>query len=149
MDFTTVTWLIRFGHVLSATLWVGGYVLLTLLLIPLLKPGAPAPLLRLAIGAVRLMTYAGVATIFFGLIMVTRTRGFRSILNFGEWGLIIIACILIAAALLGIGDGALRPALRRIGQGGEPGVAQRFAWIGLGLTILAVAFMTRALYAGS
>jgi hypothetical protein len=96
------------------------------------------------------MTYTGMATIFFGILLITRTRGFGSLWG-GEWGVLIIASAVVAVALLGIGDGALRPALRRMGQGdeGSAGAAQRFATIGLALTVLAVGLMTRALYATS
>ncbi len=50
---------------------------------------------------------------------------------------------------LGIGDGALRPALRRLAAGGDGGAARRWALIGLVLTVLAIGMMTRALYAGT
>ena len=139
-------WLIRYGHVLGGAVWVGGYALLALVIVPALEKGANEALVRLAINAVRLLTYAGTLTIFFGILLITRTRGFASLLR-GEWGMIIIACIVIAIALLGIGDGALRPALRQLADGGDGRRARRFAYIGLALTVLAIGLMTRALYA--
>jgi hypothetical protein len=38
-------------------------------------------------------------------VLITRTRGVSSLLR-GEWGALVISCIVIAVALLGIGDGA-------------------------------------------
>jgi putative copper export protein len=149
------TWLYRYGHVLGGAIWVGGYFLMALIVVPALRrtqSEAPTPaLFSFAINAVRIMTYTGVATIYFGTLLITRTRGFGSLLR-GEWGLLVISSAVIAVVLLGIGDGALRPALRRMAQPGgafteEGRRAQRYAYIGLALTILAVGLMTRTLYA--
>lgn len=143
----TMTWLIRYGHVLAGALWLGGHAILALIILPLLAKHRTDILENLAITTVRVMTYAGTATIAFGLVLITRTRGFQSVTSFGEWGIIIILCIIIAIALLGIGDGALRPAIQKLTQTGNAKVAQRFAFIGLALTVLAIGLMTRALYA--
>ncbi|MBA3943999.1 MAG: hypothetical protein H0X37_05490 [Herpetosiphonaceae bacterium] len=145
---TLLTWLIRYGHVLSGGVWVGGYALLALVVVPLMATGTNEVLNRLAITAVRILTYAGTLTIAFGIVLITRTRGVRSLLH-GEWGMIVITCLVIAIGLLGLGDGALRPALRRLAATGDGRAARRFAWIGFGLTIVAVGLMTRALYARS
>ena len=145
----TMTWLIRYGHVVGGALWLGGYVLLALLILPLLAKHRTEVLETLAVTTVRVMTYAGTATIAFGLVLITRTRDFGSITAFGEWGMIIVSCIVIAVALLGIGDGALRPAILRLKEVGDSRKAQRFALIGLGLSVLAVGLMTKALYAVS
>ena len=45
-------------------------------------------------------------------------RGYGNLLR-GEWGMLIGLSFLVAVALLGIGDGALRPALRRLASGGD------------------------------
>lgn len=93
---TTVTWLVRYGHVLGAAIWVGGYVVLALPIVPLLarragRNGTSAldashPLPQLAMLLVRVLTYTGTATIGFGVILITRTRGFENV-DFGnEWG---------------------------------------------------------------
>jgi hypothetical protein len=145
----TITWLIRYAHVLGGGLWVGGYALLALVIIPYLEKSANNTLTPAAIAVVRLLTYSGMATIFFGVVLITRTRGFAALGSGGEWGAIVIACIVIAVALLGIGDGALRPALRQLAATGDGRRARRFAWIGFILTLLAIGFMTRALYASS
>ena len=141
----TVTWLVRYGHVVGGALWLGGYLVLAFLLIPALAKGASTQLQQLTGTTVRVLTYSGTATIFFGIILVTRTRGFDSLLG-GEWGGIVIACIVIAVALLGIGDGALRPALRRVGETQNVRPAQRLALLGFVLSVVAVGLMTRALY---
>ncbi|MGL4609392.1 MAG: hypothetical protein ACRCYY_06855 [Trueperaceae bacterium] len=144
-----MTWLIRYGHVLAGSLWLGGYVILALVMLPLLARHRTEVLESLAITTVRVMTYAGTATIAFGLVLITRTRGFQSVTAFGEWGIIIVSCIVIAVALLGIGDGALRPAIQKLKETGDGKAAQRFALIGLVLSVVAVGLMTRALYAVS
>jgi uncharacterized membrane protein len=146
---SVITWLIRYGHVLGGGLWVGGYALLAIVLIPVLAKDRNSSLLQLTIAAVRVVSFSGTATILFGLILITRTRGFATIINGGEWGGIIISCVIIAVALMGIGDGALRPALRRLAESGDSRPARRFAWIGFILTIVAIGLMTRAIYAPS
>lgn len=145
----TMTWLIRYGHVLAGGLWLGGYVVLTLIILPLLARHKTEVLESLAITTVRVMTYAGTATIAFGLVLITRTRGLQSVTALGEWGGIMITCIVIAVALLGIGDGALRPAIQKLTRTGNAKAAQRFALIGLVLSVIAIGLMTRALYAVS
>lgn len=145
----TMTWLIRYGHVLAGSVWLGGYVLLALVILPLLAKYRTEVLESLAITTVRVMTYTGTATLAFGLVLITRTRGFQSVTALGEWGMIIVSCIVIAVALLGIGDGALRPAIQKLTQTGKASTAQRFAFIALGLSVLAIGLMTRALYAVS
>ena len=140
----TVTWLVRYGHVVGGALWVGGYIVLAFLLIPALAKGA-AGLESLTETTVRVLTYSGTATIFFGLVLVSRTRGYSSLLK-GEWGGIVVTCIGIAIVLLGIGDGALRPALRRLKETKNVRPAQRFALLGFILTLIAVGLMTRAIY---
>jgi putative copper export protein len=139
-------WLIRYAHVLSGAVWVGGYALLALVIIPGLRKDAGETLIRLTINAVRVLTYAGMLTIFFGILLITRTRGFANIFK-GEWGALIVTCFVIAIALLGIGDAGLRPALRQLAATGDGSTARRFAVAGLALTILAIGLMTRALYA--
>ena len=146
---TVLTWLIRYGHVLGGATWVGGYVLLALVIVPLLERGASEPVIRLAISAVRLLTYAGTLTIGFGIVLITRTRGFGNLFS-GEWGALIVLSFVAAVALLGIGDSALRPALRRLATDSDAGRAvRRWAFVGLALTVLVLAMMTRALYASS
>lgn len=144
---TILTWLIRYGHVLAAAIWVGGYAALTLILIPRLAKAPNETLLGITIATMRLLSYTGTATIVFGLVLVTRTRGYATILRGGEWGGIVIACLIIAVALLGMGDSALRPALIQLAAGTGGQRAQRLAWFGFILTILAIGLMTRAIYA--
>ncbi len=144
----TVTWLVRYGHVLGAAVWVGGYALLALVIVPLMGQGANATLGRLTVTAVRVLTYAGTITIGFGLVLITRTRRFASLFT-GAWGGLVIASIVTAIALLGIGDGALRPALRRLAVTGDGAAARRWALAGFALTVLAIGLMTGAVYAGN
>lgn len=145
---TTWSWLVRYGHVLGGATWVGGYALLALVVVPILARERSATLGQLAITAVRVLTYAGTLTIALGLLLIGRTRGYAQLLG-GEWGVLVLASLVVAVALMGIGDGALRPALRRLALGGDPAPARRWALIGLVLTILALGLMTRTYYAGT
>jgi hypothetical protein len=144
-----ITWLVRYGHVVGAGIWIGGYALFALVILPRLEKDANQEWIAASIAAVRVLTYAGTATMIFGLLLITRTRGYATILGGGEWSGIIITCIVIAVALQGIGDGMLRPALKQFSATGAPARARRAAWLGFVLTILAIGLMTRALYATS
>ncbi len=141
-----LAWIIRYGHVLGAATWVGGYALLAFLIVPLLGKDASETLVSLAIAAVRFLTYAGTLTIAFGLVLITRTNGFDHLIG-SAWGSLIIVGIVIAVALLGIGDGALRPAIRKSTVIGNAS-ARRWAIIGFILTVLAIGIMTGATYVG-
>ena len=143
---TIVSWLIRYGHVLGAAIWVGGYALLAFFVVPLLAKDPHETLTRLAITLVRVLTYTGTLTMGLGLVLITRTRGFGNL--FGTaWGSLIIVGFVIAITLLGIGDGALRPAILRAGKmGGVP--ARRWSLVGFILTVLAVGIMTGATFVG-
>lgn len=145
-----LTWLVRFLHVLGAAFWVGGYAVMALVVIPLLADGQHEPIRRVALGATRVLSFSGTLTILAGAFLVARTRGYGRLLG-GEWGAIVIACAVLAFALMAIGDAGLRPALRRLGPdaGGSVAVAQRWAVAGLLLGVVALAFMTRALYAAT
>lgn len=141
-----ISWLIRYGHVLGAAIWVGGYALLAFFIVPLIGKGAGETLAQLAISSVRILTYAGTLTMGFGIVLITKTNGFVNLIG-TLWGACIIAGIVIAVALLGIGDGALRPAIRRVARG-EKAPARLWAIIGFVLTVLAVGLMTAATYVG-
>lgn len=141
-----VSWLIRYGHVLGAAIWVGGYALLAFAIVPLLGKAANEVLVRLAIVIVRLLTYTGTLMMGFGIVLITRTNGFANLFG-SAWGGMIITGFVIAIALLGIGDGALRPALLRSSKIGNAS-ARRWAIIGFILTVLAVGVMTGATFVG-
>ena len=141
-----VSWLIRYGHVLGAAMWVGGYAFLAFVIIPLLGKEPGETLTRLAITVVRLLTYTGTLTMGFGIVLITRTNGFAHFFG-SAWGSLILAGFVIALVLLGIGDGALRPAILRISQTGD-GPARRWAITGFVLTVLAVGVMTGATFVG-
>lgn len=147
---SVLTWLVRDLHVTSAALWVGGYAMMAFVIVPALAHNAHESLHRLALAATRVLTFAGVATILGGLVLIARSRGYASLLS-GEWGSIVITCIVLAVVLMGIGDAGLRPALRRMHVGAEGGgkIAQRWAMAGLLVGVIALGFMTRALYARS
>ncbi len=144
----TVTWLVRYGHVAFAAGWLGGYLGLALWVVPLLERERNLALGQTAIAAARIISVVGTITMLFGALLIWRTRGYGNLFG-GEWGMIVIASIVIAIALMGIGDGALRPALQRLIDTGDGSGARRWAYTGLGLTILAIGLMTRAVYASS
>ncbi|GHO50511.1 hypothetical protein [Ktedonospora formicarum] len=139
-------WLVRYGHVLGATLWVGGYAVLAFLIVPRIAQGTGEAFVHLAIATVRMLTYTGTLTMGFGLILITRTNGFSNLFG-STWGSFIIAGSVIAIVLLGIGDGALRPAILSIGKTGDA-PARCFALIGFVLAVLAVGVMTGAMFIG-
>ena len=143
-----LTWLVRFGHVAAAASWAGSYVVLAVVLVPALRRHPSDGLLQAVLALVRLASLVGIATMLFGLVLVARTRGYEYLLH-GEWGGIVLAALVVAFALMGIGDSALRPALRRIADGGDGSAATRWAGIGAVLSVAAIAFMTRAIYATS
>lgn len=58
----------------------------------------------------------------------------------------MLGAIVIAVALLGIGDGALRPAIKRLPTGGDARKALLWARAGFALTVIAVGLMTAAVY---
>lgn len=147
MGTLLLTWLLRYGHVVSAAIWLGGYALLVLVLLPRLAREPNELYQTVLMAVVRLLTYAGTATILFGIFLITRTRGFNIILRGGEWGGIVLSCLVIAIILLGIGDGALRPALKPSADAKALRRAQRWAWLGFWLSILAAGLMTRTIYA--
>jgi hypothetical protein len=149
MGAIVITWLVRYGHIVGGGLWLGGYALLAIVIIPLLEKQANSLLATAAVATTRLLTYAGTATIVFGLVLISRSRGFAAFSSGGEWGGIIMTCIVIAIGLMGLGDGALRPALKQLAETGDGRWARRFAWTGFILTVIAIGLMTRALYAGS
>jgi hypothetical protein len=82
----------------------------------------------------------------FGLVLITRTNGFANLFG-SAWESFIITGIVIAMVFLGIGDGALRPAILRISKMGDA-PARRWAIIGFVLTVLAVGVMTGATFVG-
>ncbi|HYI14837.1 MAG TPA: hypothetical protein VEX37_05575 [Thermomicrobiales bacterium] len=144
----TLTWLVRYGHVAFAAAWLGGYLGLALWVVPLLERERNAALGQIAIGAARVISAVGTITILFGALLIWRTRGYGNLFD-GEWGMIVISSIVVAIALMGISDGALRPALRRLIDTGDGSGARRWTFVGLGLTVLAIGLMTRAVYASS
>jgi putative copper export protein len=145
-----LTWLLRWLHVLGAAVWVGGYVILAFVVVPTLTRESHEAIRQLALVTVRLLSFAGTLTILAGALLVTRSRGYDALFR-GEWGGIVISAIVLAVALMALGDSGLRPALRRL-RPGDPAsvvVARRWALAGLTLTVLALMLMTRAPYATS
>ncbi len=141
-----LSWLIRYGHVVFAATWVGGYALLAFVIVPLIGKEASETLVQLAINTVRFLTYTGTLTIGFGIVLITRTNGFGNFFG-SAWGGLIMTAFVIAIVLLGIGDGALRPAIKRLAKTGEA-PARLWAIVGFILTVIAVGVMTGATFVG-
>ncbi|QBD75873.1 hypothetical protein EPA93_07570 [Ktedonosporobacter rubrisoli] len=139
-----VSWLIRYGHVIGAATWVGGYAFLAFFIVPLVGKEPSETLIRLAIAIIRTLTYTGTLTMGLGLVLITRTRGFAHLFG-SAWGGLIITGFVIAIALLGLGDGALRPTIIRSKEKGDS-KARRWAIAGFILTVLAVGVMTGATF---
>lgn len=139
-----VSWLIRYGHVAFAALWVGGYAMLALTGIPSLAESPQAE--KRIIALIRLLTYVGVLVLGFGVALITRTEGFNQLIG-SAWGVCILLGMAIAVTLLGIGDGVLRPAILQRSPAGLRR-AQRWAMIGFALALIAVGLMTGATFLG-
>ena len=130
--------LVRYLHVAGAVVWVGGYAVLALAIVPRLTGGSLAPISASALATSRLMSIAGAVTMVGGLILIPLTRGYGSLGT--QWGISLLVGIVLSVAMMGFGDGALRPALRRVGEGDVAaiGPARRWATLTflLGLVVL-------------
>ena len=142
-----ISWLVRYGHVLGAAVWTGGYAALALVIVPLMEKSPSETIGRLAVTTVRVGTYAGTLVIGFGVVLIARTNGYSHLLG-TAWGTLVLASAVTAVVLFGIGDGALRPALLRLAAGGDGRAARRWSLTGLVLTVLAIGMMTGATYVG-
>ncbi|MFN8536204.1 MAG: hypothetical protein U0232_01840 [Thermomicrobiales bacterium] len=87
---TSITWLVRYAHLLTGAVWCGGYACLALVIVPALQRERQPAIDRLALGVTRFLTYAGTLTLVFGLLLVTRTRGLRQSFQGGMRGLRLI-----------------------------------------------------------
>ncbi len=142
-----VSWLVRYGHVLGAAVWTGGYAALALVIVPLMERRANEAVGRLAVATVRVGTYAGTLVIGFGVVLIGRTNGYDHLLG-TAWGTLVLTSAATALVLFGIGDGALRPALARLAAGGDGRAARRWSLIGFALTVLTIGMMTGATSVG-
>jgi putative copper export protein len=145
-----ITWAVRSIHVLGAALWLGGYAVMLLAIVPYLARERNETARAIALATARLISIAAALTVVAGLVMITRSRGY-GFLFVGEWGGIVVSSIVIAVIMGAIGDAGLRPAIRRLDPESPDGVAVvwRLALVGLILGMLAVVLMTRAIYARS
>ena len=143
-----LTWAVRSAHVLGAAFWLGGYAIMLLVIVPYLARERNETVRQLALTTTRVLSAAGALTIVAGLVLIWRSRGYGFLLV-GEWGGIVISCFVLAIALMGVGDSGLRPALRRLDPDDATSVGQvrRWALIGLGIGVVALLMMTRAIYA--
>ena len=146
-----LTWGVRSAHVLGAAFWLGGYAVMLLVFVPYLARERSEPVRELALATARIISFSGALTIVAGLVLIWRTRGYSFILLGGEWGGIVVACFVLAFAMMGVGDNGLRLALRRLDpeSPASVGPVRRWAMIGLGLGVVALMMMTRAIYARS
>lgn len=145
-----LTWAVRSAHVLGAALWLGGYAIMLAVIVPYLTQERNETVRQVALAITRVISFSGALTIVAGLTLIWRSRGYGSLLM-GEWGGIVISCFVLALAMMGVGDSGLRPALRRLDpdDAASVGPVRRWAMIGLGLGIVALLMMTRAIYARS
>ncbi len=144
-----VTWAVRSAHVLGAAIWLGGYAVMLLVIVPYLTRERNEMMRELGLAVARVISAAGGLTILAGLVLIWRSRGYSSILLWGEWSGIVILSFVVAFVMMGVGDSLLRPALRRLSPDDPAsiGPVRRWAGVGLALGVLAVLLMTRAIYA--
>jgi putative copper export protein len=143
-----LTWVVRPAHVLGAAIWLGGYAVILLVIVPYLTRERNETVRQLGLATARVISMAGGLTILVGLVLIWRSRGYSFLLA-GEWGGIVISSFVVAFAMMGVGDSLLRPALRRLAPDDPAtvGPVRRWAAVGLALGVLAVLLMTRAIYA--
>lgn len=146
-----LTWGVRSAHVLGAAFWLGGYAIMLLVFVPYLARERNETVRQLALATARIISFSGALTIVAGFTLIWRSRGYSTILLGGEWGGIVVAGMVVAFAMMGVGDNGLRPALRRLDpeSPASVGPVRRWAVIGLALGIVALLMMTRAIYARS
>ena len=149
----TITWAVRTAHVLGAAIWLGGYAVMLLVIVPYLARDRNETVRQLALAMAHVISLAGALTIVAGLALIWRSRGYTYLFSgyIGEWGGIVVSCFVLAFAMMGVGDSGLRPALRRLDPKAPGGAsaAHRWALAGLTVGILALLMMTRAIYARS
>src|SRR5262245_29075005 len=109
-----ITWLARTLHVVGAAIWVGGFAVLAIALVPALAREPQEAVRRVTLAAVRITSFAGALTVIAGLALIARSRGYSTLLTGGEWSFTVITAAILAVAMGAIGDAGLRPALRRI-----------------------------------
>ena len=143
-----ITWAVRAIHVAGAAVWVGGFAVMLLAIVPSLARERNEGVRSIALATARVISIAGAVTVIAGLAMIWRSRGYGFLLV-GEWGGIVTTSIVLAVIMGAIGDAGLRPAIRRLGPDAPGGVAavRRWALAGLIVGALAVLLMTRAIYA--
>jgi putative copper export protein len=143
-----IAWAFRSIHILGAGFWLGGYAIMLFVIVPHLARERNETVRSIALALVRVLSFSGTLTIVAGLVLIWRTRGYGSLIG-GEWGGIIITCIVLAVALMGIGDSGLRPAVRRLApeRPETVGAVRRWALAGLVVTMVVLSLMTRAIYA--
>ncbi|MFN8635267.1 MAG: hypothetical protein U0893_15575 [Chloroflexota bacterium] len=143
-----ITWLVRSLHVFGAAVWLGGYAVMLIVVVPYLSRERNEPLRALAITTCRVLSWAGAVTVLAGLLLIWRTRGYGFLLA-GEWGGIVIVSFVLAFILGALGDAVIKPRIRRLDPGKPETVAAVRRWVafGLGLGIVTLLLMTRAIYA--
>jgi putative copper export protein len=151
-----ITWAVRAIHVAGAALWLGGFAIMLLAIVPSLarEPVRQAQgklnesVRAIALATARVISIAGAVTVIAGLVMISRSRGYGFLLT-GEWGGIVISSIVLAIVMGAIGDAGLRPAICRLDPDvpGSVLAVRRWALAGLIVGVLAVLLMTRAIYA--
>ena len=145
-----ITWAVRAVHVFGAAVWLGGFAVMLLAIVPCLARERNESVRAIALATARIISIAGGVTVVAGLIMISRSRGYGFLLV-GEWGGIVISSVVLAVIMGAIGDAGMRPAIRRLDPDAPGGVAavRRWALAGLIVGVLAVLLMTRAIYARS
>lgn len=143
-----ITWAVRAIHVAGAAVWVGGFAVMLLAIVPYLARERNEAVRAVALTTARVISIAAGVTVLAGLVLIWRSRGY-GFLFVGEWGGIVTTSIVLAVIMGFIGDAGLRPAIRRLDPDVPGGAAavRRWALAGLIVGALAVLLMTRAIYA--
>ena len=116
------TWVIRFVHIFSGVMWVGGIFLWGMVIAPaILRRGPPMirrPFLEAVLGRImRYFTIAGSLTIVSGFWVMGLIVGFDRIgdtFETGSYGIGLGVGVVAALAMMAIGLGVTAPAGRRL-----------------------------------
>lgn len=117
------TWFIRFAHIFSAVMWVGGIFLWGMLVSPGLTKRLPMQPGGQAYGDlfprfVRYSVIAGVLTLVTGLWtmgLIVGWRNFFSAFQGSTYGIALGASLVLALAMLAVGFAVLVPAVEKLG----------------------------------
>lgn len=116
------SWFIRFLHILSGVMWVGGIFMWSMLIAPTVQRRLPPQVAGPFMGVIvprlsRYLSLAGVVTVVTGLWTMGLITGFGSVVPVFQnqsWGRVLGAALVLALGMLGVAFGLIIPAANRL-----------------------------------